>query len=195
MNKRDIIDFFNHYAPNWDADQPCKDDVIGKILDNARVGEGVRVLDVACGTGILFQHYLQRGVASVTGIDIAPEMAKIAAQKYPDDARVQVVCGDVEEAAFEHNFDVVMVYNAFPHFPEPEKLIEKLASLLRKGGRLSIAHGASREQIDAHHQGSASKVSNGLMHAEDLKKLFDPWFDVDILISDDEMYQVCGMLR
>ena len=78
MEKKDIIAFFDRCAPNWDADMVKNDVIIGKILDNAEVGEGMDVLDVACGTGVMFDYYLSRGVASVTGIDISPEMAKIA---------------------------------------------------------------------------------------------------------------------
>ena len=195
MNKRDVIEFFDRYAPNWDADQIPKDRIINRILDNANVGQGQHILDVACGTGILFPFYLERQVASVTGIDISPEMAKLAAEKHKDFDTIRVVCGDVEEASFDRQFDNIMVYNAFPHFPEPARLIATLASLTREGGRLTIAHGASREQIDNHHSGAASKVSNGLMSAEDLKKLFKPYFDVDILISSHEMYQVSGVRR
>ena len=76
MNKSDIIEFFDKYAPSWDADQIPKDGIINRILDNAGVGEGQEILDVACGTGILFPFYLERKVASVTGIDISHEMAK-----------------------------------------------------------------------------------------------------------------------
>ena len=46
--------------------------------------------------------------------------------------------------------------------------------------------------INARHEGTAHLVSNGLMPAEELKALFEPWFDVDVVISDDEMYQVAG---
>ena len=63
------------------------------------------------------------------------------------------------------------------------------------GGRLTIAHGASRAVIDNHHQGAASKVSNGLMSAEDLRELFAPFFEVDIQISSHEMYQVSGVKK
>ena len=101
----------------------------------------------------------------------------------------------MEETRFDRQFDNVMVYNAFPHFPEPERLIATLASLTKEGGRLTIAHGASREQIDNHHSGAASKVSNGLMYADELKLLFDPYFEVDIQISNQEMYQVSGVRR
>ena len=195
LEKKDIIAFFDRCAANWDADMIKSDRIIGTILDNAEVTSDMDILDVACGTGVMFPYYLERGVKSVTGIDIAPEMAKIAAGKYTEDTRVQVVCGDVEETAFDKKFDVIVVYNAFPHFPDPRRLIKTLAGLLKEGGRLTIAHGASREAIDNHHKGSASKVSNGLMSADSLKKLFDPHLKVEIVISNDHMYQVSGVKR
>ena len=195
MEKKDIIEFFDRCASTWDADMIKSDVIIGRILDNAEVGAGMDVLDVACGTGVMFDYYLQRDVASVTGIDIAPEMAKIAAKKYAAEERVQVICGDVEEVSFERKFDRIVVYNAFPHFPYPKRLIKILAGLLKEDGRLTIAHGASREAIDNHHSGAASKVSNGLMAAETLKRIFDAHFDVEVVISNRHMYQVSGVKR
>jgi demethylmenaquinone methyltransferase/2-methoxy-6-polyprenyl-1,4-benzoquinol methylase len=151
------------------------------------------ILDVACGTGVMFDYYLQRNVASVTGIDIAPEMAKIAAEKFAGEPKVQVICGDVEEYAFNRKFDRIVVYNAFPHFPYPKRLIKTLAGLLKEDGRLTVAHGMSREAIDGHHSGAASKVSNGLMTADKLKRIFDAHFEVEVVISNRHMYQVSGV--
>ena len=195
MEKKDIIEFFDRCAPSWDTEMIKNDIVIGKILDNAEVGADMDVLDVACGTGVMFDYYLERGVASITGIDIAPEMAKIAAMKYSGEPRVQVLCGDVEEYVFKQKFDRIVVYNAFPHFPYPKRLIKTLAGLLKEDGRLTVAHGMSREAIDNHHSGSASKVSKGLMTAESLKRIFDAHFDVEVVISNRHMYQVSGAKR
>ena len=195
MKKQDVIEFFDRVASSWDADMIKNDLVIGKILDNAEIEAGQDVLDVACGTGVMFPYYLQRGVASVTGIDISPEMAKIAAEKFAEEPNIRVICGDVEEVQFDRKFDRIVVYNAFPHFPKPKRLIKILAGLLKENGRLTIAHGQSREAIDGHHKGFASKVSNGLMAADSLKKLFDPHFDVEVMISNSRMYQVSGVKR
>ena len=195
MEKKDIIEFFDRCAPSWDADMIKNDTIIGKILDNAEVEAGQDILDVACGTGVMFDYYLDRGAASVTGIDISPEMAKIAEAKFAGEPRVQVICGDVEEVKFDRKFDRIVVYNAFPHFPKPKRLIKILAGLLKEGGRLTVAHGMSREAIDGHHKGSASKVSSGLMTADSLKKIFDPHIDVEIMISNSKMYQVSGVKR
>ena len=193
MRKQDVIAYFDSRAAGWDGELVKNDTVIGKILDNAEVGEGMDILDVACGTGVMIPFYLDRGAASVTAIDISPEMARIAGEKFAGDPRVRVLCGDVEETDFHRTFDRIVVYNAFPHFPNPQRLIRQLASLLKEGGRLTIAHGASREAIDGYHAGPASAVSNGLMQADRLKKLFDPYFEVEVMISNRQMYQVSGV--
>lgn len=190
MNKQDVIQFFDRLAPGWDADMIRSDAVIRKILDGAQVTAGKHILDVACGTGVLLGDYLQRNAASVTAIDISPEMARIAGEKFP---QVQVICGDVEETDFPRQFDCVMVYNAFPHFPDPEKLIRTLSQKLAPGGTLTVAHGMSRAAIDHHHEGSASKVSIGLMHEDALAAIFGKYLQVTVTISDETMYQVTGI--
>ena len=195
MEKQDVIEFFDRAAGTWDAEMIKDNTIINRILDNAEVGEGMSVLDVACGTGVMFDYYLSRGVESVIGIDISPEMAKIAAEKYAGNERIQVVCGDVEAFSFDRKFDRIVVYNAFPHFPHPKRLIKRLSELLTEDGRLTVAHGASRETIDGHHTGAASKVSNRLMSAETLQRIFDAHFDVEVVISNRHMYQVSGVKR
>ena len=189
MDKKEIISFFDRCAPWWDSDIIRNEDILSAILTHGGIREGADVLDVACGTGVLFPDYLKRGVASVTAIDISPEMAKLAQSKFPE---VNVICGDVENTEFDRQFDVVMVYNAFPHFPDPAHLIEVLAKLTKPGGRLSVAHGMSREALIKHHE-RASTVSIDLLHEQELAKLFASWFHVDTVISNDRMYQVSGV--
>ena len=191
MKQKDVIEFFDRLAPQWDTEMIRSDAIIGKILDGAGVTAGCDVLDVACGTGVLFPDYLARNVDSVTAVDIAPEMVKIAGSKYPDE-NITVLCGDVETMAFDKQFDCIMVYNAFPHFPEPARLIETLAGLLKPGGTLTIAHGMSRAAIDHRHEGGASRVSVGLMSEHALAALFRRHLKLTVKISDDTMYQVTG---
>ena len=191
MKQQDVIAFFDRLAPQWDADMIRHDDIIGTILDGAQVRPGKRILDVACGTGVLFPDYLARDVANLTAVDISPEMVRIAAGKY-DDPRVQVCCGDVETMEFDEKFDCIVIYNAFPHFPEPARLIETLSRLLNPGGTLTVAHGMSRAAIDRHHEGRASKVSVGLIHEDALAAIFRRHLKLTVKISNDRMYQVTG---
>lgn len=194
IEKQAVIDFFDRCAPTWDAEMIRSDRKINIILDNARVGAGSRVLDVACGTGVLTPDYLARDVASVTAVDISPEMIRRARDKFRDD-RVQFLCGDVETLDVGRDFDAVVVYNAFPHFPDPERLVAHLASLLRPGGVLTVAHGMGRAAIDGHHKGRASAVSRGLMSAQELAAIFEKHLTVTTVLSTEEMYQVAGEKR
>ena len=191
IRTNDVIEFFDRLAPQWDADMVRNEETITRILDNAQVSAGQSVLDVACGTGVLIPDYLARGVSSVTAIDISPNMAEIARGKFAQ-PEVTVLCGDVETADFGRKFDRIVVYNAFPHFPDPRRLVERLAGLLEEGGVLTVAHGSSRETIDAHHHGSAKHVSNGLMHADELAEIFAEFLRVTAVVEDDAMYQVVG---
>ncbi|MBR5732708.1 MAG: class I SAM-dependent methyltransferase, partial [Lachnospiraceae bacterium] len=89
-------------------------------------------------------------------------------------------------------FDRILVYNAFPHFPDGDRLIAHLTTLLAPGGTLSVAHGMSRDAINAHHSGRAKAVSVGLMSETELAEIFSKYLKVTTVISNSEMYQVAG---
>ena len=189
MNKETIREFFNDFAPRWDNEPIADREIIDAILDNGGVTENIDVLDIGCGTGVLFPYYLERNVKSITAVDLSPEMVKIAKNKFP---QADVICGDAENITFDGQFDVIMIYNAFPHFPNPKALIENLSKALKQNGRISIAHGMSKKELDDIHMKSAGKVSDILPECEELKELLEPYFNVDIMISNDKMYQVTG---
>ena len=192
IDTNEVIRFFDRLAPNWDTGMVRNETVIERILDLAQVGRDLDVLDVACGTGVLISDYLRRDVASVTAVDISPNMAAIAWNKFAEDSRVTVLCGDAQTLSFFHAFDRIIIYNAFPHFSDPVRLFDNLCRQLKPGGRLTVAHGMSRERINDHHRGGASHVSRGLIPAEDLATLLAPFVTVDHVVSDETMYLVSG---
>lgn len=191
LSKTDVINFFDERASSWDAEMIRNDDIINTILDNAEVTENKTVLDVACGTGVLFPDYLKRNVKSILGVDISKAMIEIAAGKI-EGSRIKVICTDMEEADLHEQFDCVVVYNAFPHFSDPQKIISNLARHTKKGGTMTIAHGMGKKMLDNLHHNRAHKVSNGLMEADELAALFEPYFKVTVCISEENMYQIVG---
>ena len=194
MNKPEIIAYFDQCAPDWDSRLVADNDKIRTILNAAGVKEGSAVLDVACGTGVMFPYYLERKVSGVLGVDISSEMVRIAAEKLQD-PRLEVVCGDIETIPVRMQYDCCVVYNAFPHFEDPKRLVERLARWTKPGGRLTVAHGMSLETLQRHHSGSANRVSRDMLQPEELAEIFAPWFDVDVQISDQEKYIVSGVRR
>ena len=159
------------------------------ILEKSCIAEGVQLLDVATGTGVLIGDYLKRK-AIVTAIDISDEMIRIAAEKYPE---VRFICADAHKYSFDRSFDIIMIYNAFPHFGDPDGLLKNLAGQLKSGGRLTVAHGMSEEALKKHHSGAAGEISLELPCKEKMAELMSACLDVDIMISDDSMYMVSGV--
>ncbi len=192
MNKSEIKAFFDEKAPVWDMNQIRSDEIISFILDKSEVKKGTRVLDVASGTGVLFGDYLKREVGSLTGIDISPEMLKIAKGKYP---QVRLICADAESYCFREKYDVIMIYNAFPHFPDHGKLFLNLSSALTAGGRLTVAHGISITELEECHARVPFNISMPLPDTETLSEIMSEYLTVDIKISDDKMYMVSGMIK
>lgn len=191
MNIEEVKEFFNKYASTWDDDMVTNDDIINKILDDACIDENKNILDVATGTGVLIPYYLNRNIREVVGVDLSDKMIEIANAKF-NDHRVKFVCKDVNELTCDNYFDSIVIYNAFPHFDNEEKLIRHLSKMLKEKGRLVIAHGASRDNINMHHSGSANKISNTLMSSNELRKLMSKYLNVVNVIDNDLMYEVCG---
>lgn len=191
MDKEKIITFFDAMAESWDKNQERNEKAIDFILTQGGISKDVKVLDVACGTGILFPDYISRG-AKVTGVDISAEMLRVAKEKFPD---TELVCADAEGYTFEEKYDAVMIYNAFPHFPEPEKLIANLSKALKNKGRLTVAHGLSEEELEKCHATVAGDISLPLPSKEKLTDMMSEFFQVDVAVSDEEKYIVSGVKK
>lgn len=192
MDKREVSAFFDSLADSWDDDMIKFQWKIDEILDVAQVTEGKTVLDVACGTGVLIPDYLRRNVKKCVAVDISERMIEIAKNKFSLYDNVEFLCADAEQYDFTEMFECIVIYNAFPHFADREQLFENLSKCLEKGGRITIAHGMSREALIKHHSGIAGKVSTILPEAEELAEIMKAYFITDTIISTDEIYIVSG---
>lgn len=191
INKEEVISFFDLWADRWDDNIIKDDDIISKILDGAHVYESADILDVACGTGVLIPYYLERKVKTIDAIDVSKRMIEIAESKFKYD-NLKFILGDAETFDFKKKYDSIVIYNAFPHFADPEHLIKVLCEYLKDGGYLTVAHGMSREKLNMHHSGSASHISNMLLSANELATIFSKCLRVTDEISNEKMYQVTG---
>ena len=53
-------------------------------------------------------------------------------------------------------FDAVVIYNAYPHFPDKPAMVKKVYRLLKPSGRFVVAHGIGREATNLHHEAVAA---------------------------------------
>jgi SAM-dependent methyltransferase len=136
--KRFERDGYSKVAEAYDrATAPVTAQVNDAILDASAVGDGTRVLDVACGPGWLSAAAAKRG-ATVTGVDFAEHMLTVARARCPGgDFRE----GDAEALPFAGGrFDAVVCSLGFPHFPNPESAIAEAFRVLVPGGRFAFTN-------------------------------------------------------
>ncbi len=98
---------------------------------------GDRVLDVACGTGLLLEKYHRAG-ARVHGIDSSREMLEVARNRVPE---AGLVHGDASRMPFpRREFDIVSTTLAL-HEMSPEarkRVLGEIRRVTRRGGRIVI---------------------------------------------------------
>ncbi len=192
VNTKQVAEYFDTMAESWDSNIVRIQSRIDTILDNAEVTEGKCVLDVACGTGVLIPDYINRNVKKCVAVDISSKMIEIAKSKFSVHKNIEFLCEDAENLEFFDKFDCIVIYNAFPHFINHCHLFKNLSNCLKPNGRITIAHSMSREALIKHHSGGARNVSRILPETEEMAELMKPYFDVDIKISNDEIYIVSG---
>ena len=192
MDKNVVKEFFNKQAADWDSHSVRNEEIISEIMANCRFEEGMTVLDIACGTGVLFQDYIDRGAEYIAAVDMSEEMVKIAQEKFPD---VDVMCTDGERLDLGEAFDLVMVYNAYAHFNDPDGLMDTLIRSVKPGGRVSIANDCGRVFLNKHHEEKAAIVSKQLPEAAEVAAMLEPYFTIETVIDDERMYQIVGVRK
>lgn len=192
MNSRlkETMDFFDKKAELWDTETIYNPDLIKTIVELAGISENDKIVDIACGTGILFNDILAKKPSRLWGVDLSEKMLEKAAKKF-DCLPVRLWAGDFLNFP-ESNFDRAFIYRAYPHFPDKRAFAEKLCSILRKNGRFIIAHSESRYKINRRHIGTASNVFDILLPAEKETEYFKSLFDIDIIADTDYIYIISG---
>ena len=110
-----------------------------RVMDAAAVQSGQRVLDVACGTGVLARAAAERiGVnGSVIGLDINDGMLAVAARKA---AQIEWRQGKAEALPFEDDhFDAVVSQFGLMFFEDRPAALREMLRVLRPGGHLAVA--------------------------------------------------------
>jgi SAM-dependent methyltransferase len=102
---------------------------------------GVRVLDVACGSGNLAIPAARAG-AVVTGVDIAPNLLEQAcARAASEGLTIQFDEGDAESLPYDDAaFDAVVSMFGAMFAPRPELVAAELVRVCRPGGRIAMAN-------------------------------------------------------
>ncbi|MFA1538092.1 class I SAM-dependent methyltransferase [Actinomadura monticuli] len=134
IGKQDVVRHFSARAAKYDRSSSwCTDEELAEMTVRlAAPAPGDRVLDVACGTGLVARAFRDRA-AHVTGMDITSDMAE-QARPHVD----RLVLAPAEKSPFEDgSFDVVVCRQGIQFMDLPDA-VQEMARVTRPGGRIVL---------------------------------------------------------
>src|SRR5690606_33009557 len=121
-----------------------------RVADAAGLQTGHRVLDVACGTGVLAREAARRvgPQGFVWGLDLDDGMLTVAGRRAPE---IEWRQGTAESLPYaDRSFDAVVSQFGLMFFPDRTKALREMQRVLRPGGRIGVAVWDSLENTPAY---------------------------------------------
>lgn len=174
----EVETFFDKCACSWDKNECHSIEEKKYLLDKVDIKQNSKILDIACGTGVITRLLHEYSNSVVKGIDISQNMIDIAKKKYQLDSWAIFEKCDFINLKEQNYYDYAIIYNAYPHFLDTDAFAKKLSEVLKKGGKFAILHSLSRYELQRHHSGRAVNVSRTLNAPLIESKVFEPYFDI-----------------
>lgn len=124
------------------------------VLDTCGLAPGMRVLDVACGTGVVSRAAARRAGAGaqVVGVDLGEAMLEVARREgVPDGgAAIDYRQGDALALPVEDaTFDVAVCQHGMQFFPDRPAALGEMVRAVRPGGVVAVACWSSFDKAPA----------------------------------------------
>lgn len=166
---------------------PATTDYLCELLGD-KLANGVKVLDVGSGIGGAAFHLAREYGATVTGVDLSPEMTDIALEATADSgvsSQVEFLLADVLETEFDEPFDIVWSRDALMHVHDKKRLFAKLYSLLDDGGQLVITdYARGNKPGTAEFEAYAKSTGYHLVDPSTYGKFLEDAGFVDVIVED-----------
>jgi len=129
---------YDHLAPFYDAqyseEQKAK---IEAALNNTKPNKNQLILDLGCGTGLLFQHITLAKI--VVGIDISPKILQEAKKRARQIPNTAVIRADADYTPFPNQtFDQVFAITLLQNMPNPLKTIQEIKRITKPQSAIII---------------------------------------------------------
>ena len=151
-HNRKIVQQFTRWArPFAELAAHSEADGMRRTLAAARLEPHMRVLDVACGPGLVAcAAAVQAG--HVTGLDLTPAMIEQATERQRRDGLANVTwqIGNATQLPFaDQSFDVTLTRYSFHHMPDPGTVLREMKRVTRPGGRIVVIDATPSPQTQA----------------------------------------------
>ena len=184
MNK--VKEFFNKLASDWDRRSKSDLSNIKDILSHIKISENDKILDLGCGTGIITSLLSSYTTKKVIGIDISNNMIKIAKSKNID-KKVVFKCRDFYKL-FLNKYNLIVCFDAYPHFVNQKGFVLKAHKLLTKNGTLAIIFDNDTTTTNGFHKNIESELSRNILQPNEEGKLFENYFKIIFTLEEKNKY-------
>lgn len=149
VSKQSVIRTYNRYAPIYDTlFGPVQRTGCKRVAASVEALGAKQVLEVGVGTGLTLPLYPPQ--AHVTGIDLSPEMLRLAEQRATQlsGRHITLTLMDAEQLEFDTNsFDCVVVPYVLSVTPNPDQLVAEIRRVCRPGGHIVIVNHFSGSKL------------------------------------------------
>ncbi|WP_417345540.1 class I SAM-dependent methyltransferase [Ferrimonas sp.] len=116
-----------------------------KAVDLLELKKGDCVLELGCGTGLNFDLLMRKigREGHLVGVDFSSEMLSCAQERVNQSGweNVQLVHSDISKFDFPAGMDGIIATGVFGYLEDRKFIIEKMASSIAPGGRISVVDG------------------------------------------------------
>ena len=138
-NKKELFDrWANSY--DWTFPSFIYQAIHKRLLTKVELSANANVLDLGCGTGRLLDRLAnQFPEITGTGLDLSPQMLRVARQNNRHRPRLIYLEGNAENLPFvEGQFNAVFNTISFLHYPQPDQVLKEVARVLSPRGKFYL---------------------------------------------------------
>lgn len=118
------------------------------VLEQCRIGNGTRVLEIGPGWGAFAGHALQAGArfTGITNSEVSQTYLRGKLANFGDNFAIELI--DFYEYDPKEKFDAIVIMGVIEHLPDYERVLTKFSSLLKPGGRVFLDGSAWKKKYE-----------------------------------------------
>ena len=123
------------YDVQYVEEQAAKYKTALEHLNMVRLG---KVLDVGCGTGLLFSHVATKA-QTIVGVDISGKLLRQAKERARNFCNVHVVQADADHLPFRNAcFSMVFAFTVLQNIPKPLETLSEIKRIAKRGASVVV---------------------------------------------------------
>ena len=148
--KRKTMRRYNLTAQLYDVQYAEEQEIKYKTaLERLNIARNSKVLDVGCGTGLLFSHVATE-TQTVVGVDISSRLLLQAKKRAKNFSNVHVIQADADHLPFKDNyFNVVFAFTVLQNLPEPLETLKEIKRIAERDAPIVVTGLKKAFSLDA----------------------------------------------